>query len=320
MARATPTGWAPWLIRPRRPGLLGGIDRPDQKRQQRQTDGEPDHPRQTRDAGRSMLLKPVHQPLPSTTGPVAWARWKSLGAVDIHRSIRVTKGRKAPGKSIYLNGLAPPNLNGHELIASTGSRRYSRPVRKKFVECVPATGAQPGRTSVREAGPKKYWDDRMFDFYTGSCTTPALCHGHDARPSLLGFSHRLCHRLFGILCRPFLPRCRDFSADQPGRGDRRHPYRPVSGLGGRGDGRRSWETGSPGGSAFTITTKSCISALFRRFESQIEKALHLFHHWGTWAIFIGRFMGPLRATVPLVAGMSELEFLALHGCQHRSRP
>ena len=50
------------------------------------------------------------------------------------------------------------------------------------------------------------------------------------------------------------------------------------------------------------------SWVFRRFEEQIEKALHLFHRWGSWAIFIGRFMGPLRATVPLVAGMSELEF------------
>ncbi len=49
--------------------------------------------------------------------------------------------------------------------------------------------------------------------------------------------------------------------------------------------------------------------LFRRFEPQIEKALHLFHNWGAWAIFIGRFLGPLRATVPLVAGMSELELL-----------
>jgi membrane protein DedA with SNARE-associated domain len=47
--------------------------------------------------------------------------------------------------------------------------------------------------------------------------------------------------------------------------------------------------------------------LFRRFEEQIEKGLHFFHRWGTWAIFIGRFMGPFRSTVPLVAGMSELE-------------
>jgi membrane protein DedA with SNARE-associated domain len=26
-------------------------------------------------------------------------------------------------------------------------------------------------------------------------------------------------------------------------------------------------------------------------------------------VFLGQFLGPLRATVPLVAGMSELEFL-----------
>jgi membrane protein DedA with SNARE-associated domain len=50
------------------------------------------------------------------------------------------------------------------------------------------------------------------------------------------------------------------------------------------------------------------SWIFRRFEDQIEKALHLFHRFGSWAIFIGRFMGPLRATVPLVAGLSELGF------------
>lgn len=47
---------------------------------------------------------------------------------------------------------------------------------------------------------------------------------------------------------------------------------------------------------------------FKKFEDQIEKGLHFFHRWGVWAIFIGRFLGPLRATVPLVAGMSELEF------------
>ena len=47
---------------------------------------------------------------------------------------------------------------------------------------------------------------------------------------------------------------------------------------------------------------------FKRFEDQIEKGLHFFHRWGPWAIFIGRFLGPFRATVPLVAGMSELEF------------
>ena len=47
---------------------------------------------------------------------------------------------------------------------------------------------------------------------------------------------------------------------------------------------------------------------FKRFEPQIEKALHFFHRWGAVAVFVGRFTGPLRASVPLVAGMSELEF------------
>src|ERR1700748_1557254 len=47
---------------------------------------------------------------------------------------------------------------------------------------------------------------------------------------------------------------------------------------------------------------------FRRYEEQIEKGLHFFHRFGTWAIFLGRFLGPFRATVPLVAGMSEVEF------------
>ena len=47
---------------------------------------------------------------------------------------------------------------------------------------------------------------------------------------------------------------------------------------------------------------------FRSFEAQIEKALHFFHRWGAWAVFFGRFLGPFRATLPLVAGMSKLEF------------
>ena len=47
---------------------------------------------------------------------------------------------------------------------------------------------------------------------------------------------------------------------------------------------------------------------FRKFEAELEKALHFFHRRGLWAVFFGRFLGPLRATVPLVAGMSEMEF------------
>lgn len=47
---------------------------------------------------------------------------------------------------------------------------------------------------------------------------------------------------------------------------------------------------------------------FRKFEAELEKALHFFHRRGLWAVFFGRFLGPFRATVPLVAGMSEMEF------------
>lgn len=47
---------------------------------------------------------------------------------------------------------------------------------------------------------------------------------------------------------------------------------------------------------------------FRKFEAQIEKGLLFFRRWGAWAVFFGRFLGPFRATVPLVAGMSKLPF------------
>ncbi|HUO89978.1 MAG TPA: DedA family protein [Rhizomicrobium sp.] len=44
------------------------------------------------------------------------------------------------------------------------------------------------------------------------------------------------------------------------------------------------------------------------YRSQMESALRFFGRWGTWAIFIGRFLGPFRATVPLVAGISQMGF------------
>ena len=47
---------------------------------------------------------------------------------------------------------------------------------------------------------------------------------------------------------------------------------------------------------------------FCRFVVLFVFGLHFYHKWGTAANFLGRFTGPLRATVPLVAGMSELEF------------
>jgi membrane protein DedA with SNARE-associated domain len=46
-----------------------------------------------------------------------------------------------------------------------------------------------------------------------------------------------------------------------------------------------------------------------RYPKQMEKALAFFRRWGIWAIFLGRFTGPLRATVPIVAGISQMEFV-----------
>ena len=47
---------------------------------------------------------------------------------------------------------------------------------------------------------------------------------------------------------------------------------------------------------------------FRHFEAQIEKGFDFFRRWEVWAVFIGRFTGPFRSIVPLVAGMSEIKF------------
>jgi membrane protein DedA with SNARE-associated domain len=44
------------------------------------------------------------------------------------------------------------------------------------------------------------------------------------------------------------------------------------------------------------------------YRPQMDTALRFFGRWGTWAIFLGRFLGPFRATVPLVAGISQMRF------------
>jgi len=46
-----------------------------------------------------------------------------------------------------------------------------------------------------------------------------------------------------------------------------------------------------------------------RFPHQMERALTFFRRWGIWAIYLGRFTGPLRATVPMVAGISQMAFV-----------
>lgn len=40
-----------------------------------------------------------------------------------------------------------------------------------------------------------------------------------------------------------------------------------------------------------------------RHPAMVERGHAFFHRFGAWSIFIGRFFGPLRAVVPLIAGI-----------------
>jgi membrane protein DedA with SNARE-associated domain len=39
-----------------------------------------------------------------------------------------------------------------------------------------------------------------------------------------------------------------------------------------------------------------------RYPGMYERGEHFFLRWGVWSIFIGRFFGPVRAVIPLIAG------------------
>ena len=46
-----------------------------------------------------------------------------------------------------------------------------------------------------------------------------------------------------------------------------------------------------------------------RYPHMIEQGEAFFKRYGTWSIFLGRFFGPVRAVIPLVAGMFEMPFV-----------
>lgn len=45
---------------------------------------------------------------------------------------------------------------------------------------------------------------------------------------------------------------------------------------------------------------------FNRYPKFLDSGKIFFNKWGIFGIFIGRFFGPLRATIPLIAGMCEM--------------
>ncbi|MDF2998793.1 MAG: associated Golgi protein-like protein [Xanthobacteraceae bacterium] len=40
-----------------------------------------------------------------------------------------------------------------------------------------------------------------------------------------------------------------------------------------------------------------------KYPATVDRGEAFFHRWGAWSVFIGRFFGPLRAIVPLIAGI-----------------
>ncbi|WP_298958919.1 DedA family protein [uncultured Methylobacterium sp.] len=49
-----------------------------------------------------------------------------------------------------------------------------------------------------------------------------------------------------------------------------------------------------------------------RYPAMVEKGEAFCRRWGAWAIFVGRFIGPARAVVPLIAGISVLPRVPFH--------
>ena len=47
----------------------------------------------------------------------------------------------------------------------------------------------------------------------------------------------------------------------------------------------------------------------RNHPDLMKKGHEFFRRWGVWAVVIGRFSGPLRASVPIVAGIIEMPWL-----------
>jgi membrane protein DedA with SNARE-associated domain len=46
-----------------------------------------------------------------------------------------------------------------------------------------------------------------------------------------------------------------------------------------------------------------------RYPGLYDRGDRFFRRWGVWSLFIGRFFGPVRGMVPLVAGVFEMRFM-----------
>jgi membrane protein DedA with SNARE-associated domain len=46
-----------------------------------------------------------------------------------------------------------------------------------------------------------------------------------------------------------------------------------------------------------------------RYPEMYDRGDRFFRKWGVWSLFIGRFFGPVRGMIPLVAGVFEMPFV-----------
>jgi membrane protein DedA with SNARE-associated domain len=46
-----------------------------------------------------------------------------------------------------------------------------------------------------------------------------------------------------------------------------------------------------------------------RYPGMYDRGERFFRRWGVWSLFLGRFFGPVRGMVPLVAGVFEMPFV-----------
>ena len=69
---------------------------------------------------------------------------------------------------------------------------------------------------------------------------------------------------------------------------------------------RRWAIGFPTGWAFGSSTRSQKCGRCRAIPTLMPRGHAFVERYGFYAVFIGRFFGPLRASVPLAAGILEM--------------
>ena len=88
---------------------------------------------------------------------------------------------------------------------------------------------------------------------------------------------------------------------------RRSRYLVLAGLDRRRPRRCAWATGCPIGSASDTRIRSPRLAAVQ-FPDLLPRGEAFVSKWGVPSIYIGRFFGPLRASVPLAAGIFEMPY------------